>query len=391
MHALGLLRTVLEDGEAIGHKARARALLKAVGAVVTGGVLSVTALGRKWHTRAHEKHRIKSADELLRNPHLHRERLGLYRLLAHRVLCGVRSAVIAVDWSDTGRRDVRVLRATVAVRGRSFVLWEEVYAESEYNRDATHRAFLHGLREVVPAHTKVLIVTDAGFRAPWFRAVQAYGWSWLARVRNRSKIQRLAEQVWTGIRDLYGRAGRHPQALGPALLNKGQALQTQLFLSKAPTPKRRGPRRHGEHYRASRSHREPWLLAASPDLDWSVEQALDMYATRMQIEQTFRDLKNPRHGLGLRHSNSYKPERVAVLLLIAALATFAFWLAGLAAEAQSWTRTFQANTERRRATLSLVYLGRRVLNNPRLSLTLLMLQQALEDFPKLIVTIPARA
>ena len=140
MRAVVMLREVLQAGQVIGHGARVGALLKAVQALVGGTVLSVTALGRGLRCGGHEKHRIKSVDELLRNRHLQRERLGIYRELAHRVLCGVNSAVIAVDWSDTGRRDVRVLRAAVALRGRSFVLWEEVYAESEYNRASTHRA-----------------------------------------------------------------------------------------------------------------------------------------------------------------------------------------------------------------------------------------------------------
>jgi hypothetical protein len=45
------------------------------------------------------------------------------------------------------------------------------------------------------------------------------------------------------------------------------------------------------------------------------------------------------------------------LLLLAALGTLACWLAGLAVEARNWGRHFQANTVRRRAVLSTVFVG----------------------------------
>jgi hypothetical protein len=32
------------------------------------------------------------------------------------------------------------------------------------------------------------VITDAGFRAPWFRAVEAMGWHWIGRVRHRTVV-----------------------------------------------------------------------------------------------------------------------------------------------------------------------------------------------------------
>lgn len=37
----------------------------------------------------------------------------------------------------------------------------------------------------------------------------------------------------------------------------------------------------------------------------------------MQIEETFRDLKSPAYGLGLRHSRTSSSERFDIMLLIA--------------------------------------------------------------------------
>lgn len=387
MRARALLRKVLAQGEVIGHRMRREALLKAVDVLAMGAHLSLTCLGRALRGQAMEKHRIKSIDELLSNRHLHAERLGIYRELAQRVLCGVSRVLVQVDWSDTGRHDVRVLRAAIGLPGRSFVLWEQVYTEKQYNKDSTHRAFMHELRQVMPWWCEeVLVVTDAGFRAPWFRLVDSFGWRWLGRVRNTSKVQCAGQSTWTPVRTLYALATRHAQTLGDVLLNVGRPLPVQMFLSRAPTkPKRHGSRRNAEGYRMAKSSREPWLLATSPGWPCTAQQAVALYDTRMQIEQGFRDLKSHRFAYGLRYSNSTKPARVATLLLIAALATFAQWLAGLVAEAQDWSRTFQANTVRNRRTLSVVYIGGRMLRTQRYKLTDALLRQALRDLPTLVI------
>ena len=53
----------------------------------------------------------------------------------------------------------------------------------------------------------------------------------------------------------------------------------------------------------------------------------------MQIEQSFRDLKCDRFGCAFYYSLTRKPERIAMLLLIHALATFVAWLAALSQHA----------------------------------------------------------
>ncbi len=47
------------------------------------------------------------------------------------------------------------------------------------------------------------------------------------------------------------------------------------------------------------AQREPWLLAVSPSLsNLSAQAVVAIYAQRMQIEESFRDLKSERFGLG---------------------------------------------------------------------------------------------
>jgi hypothetical protein len=80
----------------------------------------------------------------------------------------------------------------------------------------------------------------------------------------------------------------------------------------------------------------------------------------MQIEETFRDAKNHRFGWSLGDVRLSTPQRVAVLLTLAALAFLVVTLIGMAAERRGVHRGYQANTERRRV-LSLLVLATAIL------------------------------
>lgn len=110
-----------------------------------------------------------------------------------------------------------------------------------------------------------------------------------------------------------------------------------LVVYKKPRRGRVSLNRHGARRRAHTSlkaaqrERDPLLLVVSPSLQaLSARQVVAIYATRMQIEQSFRDLKCDRFGCAFYYSLTRKPERIAILLLLHALATFVAWLAALA-------------------------------------------------------------
>lgn len=92
-----LLSRWLGDRKVIGHAVRAAALVRVVGALLIGGKLSLTQLGRSLTGVARVKHQIKAVDRLLGNQHLHRERDDIYRALARTLLAGIRRPLIIVD------------------------------------------------------------------------------------------------------------------------------------------------------------------------------------------------------------------------------------------------------------------------------------------------------
>ena len=91
-----------------------------------------------------------------------------------------------------------------------------------------------------------------------------------------------------------------------------------------------------------------------------------MYSTRMQIEESFRDLKCHRFGLSLYHNGTYKLCRMKVLILVGTLATTFAWILGLAAKAADSHRQFQANTTTSVTVLSYTFLGVQIFRSSEL-------------------------
>ena len=86
---------------------------------------------------------------------------------------------------------------------------------------------------------------------------------------------------------------------------------------------------------------------------------VNIYRQRMRIiEENFRDTKCSHYGQGLKHSLTRSPERMAILLLIAAIATWAAWIAGLITIISGKASDYQAHSAKFTQSLSVVYLGR---------------------------------
>ncbi len=89
----------------------------------------------------------------------------------------------------------------------------------------------------------------------------------------------------------------------------------------------------------------------------------------MQIEESFRDIKNQRTGFSLSETRSHSVERLANLLLIGMLATFVVWLIGRLAEEKQLQYQYQANTVKKQRVLSLFYLGCLLIRQGQLQFT----------------------
>jgi len=337
MHATDILRRCLGSVLDGMHAARRNRLMGAVEALVNGRRLTLIDLARSWVGALRSHAPLKALDRLLSNHHLHAEIIPLQRAMAA-WLIGQGRPLILVDWSDL-KGDGRwcLLRAAVPVRGRALTIYEKIVPLERMNKPSEQAAFLHELAQVVPKGVKPIVVTDAGFRSDWFRAVAALGWDFLGRVRNNTMVC-ANKGDWIGCKQLFPKATRKAIDLGEWQMVKGKPLLVRLVIA---ARQRRGrdqltrkgkPQQGSTAKRARKSAREPWLLATSLSAEeCSASRAIVLYSARWQIETAFRDLKSHQYGVGLEDSQSRNPKRLAVLLLLHALAAFAAWVANLAA------------------------------------------------------------
>ena len=327
-------------------------LLAMVDALLVGGRLNLTALGRALASRVAPKHRIKRIDRFLGNAHARAERALYYAVVARRLLGQNRRPIILLDWTKVGKTHWALV-AGVASGGRSVPIYSEVHDERHYgNRDVQH-LFLVMLARLLPPNSKPMIVADAGFKTPFFRFVDEMGWDFVIRLRGDCRLKREFPQVHVRFKRAFAMAVDEPRSLGQWIPYAGaHSRPYRIILGARPVKQNRA--RNDDFYK--RRALEPWLLATTlrSELPSCV---VAIYAKRMQIEETFRDAKNARLGWALDHAGSRSADRLDALLLVATLALVATVLAGATADQLGLARLHQANTVRSRRVISLVRLG----------------------------------
>lgn len=368
MHAHAIVAQQVEAFLDNLHSKLANTLAQAVCAALDGHALQLCDLARGLADDTAVRYRVKRIDRLLGNPHLAADRFEIYCAMSHALLSEVERVLVVVDWSPvTVDQRWQLLRASAVIEARSCTLYEEVHRRKHLGSPKVHRAFVHRLAACLPAGVKPIIMTDAGFRAAWFKLIAQFGWAWVGRIRNRDMVCAEGQAHWHGCRTLYAQATAQARWLGRYSYVRSNPIACHLALVKRAAKSRHRLTYDGHISRAnvSRKHQrrehEPWLLAVSPQLaHLSAEAVVALYAQRMQIEQSFRDLKNAWLGLGLSRSRSRSGARFEALLLIGHLAERLLHALGSGARAQQLELPFQCTNRRTRHELSITHLGARV-------------------------------
>jgi hypothetical protein len=180
---------------------------------------------------------------------------------------------------------------------------------------------------------------------------------------------RIAGGAWQRCTAIYPQAKTRAQAFPDALYVRSNPTACRLILvRRAPKGRSRRTRtgkasRANTSIKAARRGRETWLLACAPGLSHLNPEALvSLYAQRMQIEQSFRDLKNERGGLGLSATRSRSGKRLEVLLLIGHLAGWLMRLIGECAQQRQLHLLFQSVPRLDHKEISTITLARRVID-----------------------------
>ncbi len=373
MHFNGLLNKVFECRSTSVDKRLHRTLLLASKTLCECKHLSIAGLGRHLKSSVAVKHVIKRMDRLFGNARLHDKREQYYQVMVRMLVGANPRPVILIDWSGLTRcGEYHFLRASVPVGGRALVLWESTYREKEYTSRQAHREFIRTLKALLPDGCRPIIVTDAGFRNPWFQLIVKQGWDFVGRIRHTPYCLGAGEREWVPAKSLHVKATRTARYLFTGLLAKANSVEGHFYVYQGKLKNRQRKNLRGKKIQSSVSlkhakrGREPWLLLSSLSTEhYGAKQIVDIYRMRMQIEEAFRDLKNTRNGFSLRHCRSFSRPRLNIALLISAIAMFVLWLVGIIATRANEHHLYQANTVRYRSVLSSFTIGWQSLQRKR--------------------------
>lgn len=229
MPAEQFCRSFLEKALPDIHKKRIFALSCQINSLFNDADLTLRSLGRHLSGKAKVKNKIRMTHRFLNNPGVHQDSFAIYQGLASSYLRSCKEARVAVDWSGCCGRENYLLRASLLHQGRSIPLYNEVHSITQYEDEVVQTQFLDKLHQILPSHIKVIIVTDAGFKSPWFHKVNDLGWYFVGRVRGRVNCRLKSKDDWRLVNKLYEGIKRNTSCyLGPGELGKGWKRQSVL-------------------------------------------------------------------------------------------------------------------------------------------------------------------
>jgi len=91
------------------------------------------------------------------------------------------------------------LRTPVNHVSGPYTIYESVHERENCPRD--QKRMLNTLAELLPDGCIPVLVTEAGFRRPWMKAVAAQGWYYVTRIRNR-ELYRSGGADWQPVKSL---------------------------------------------------------------------------------------------------------------------------------------------------------------------------------------------
>ncbi len=348
------------------HKSRIKLLVCVLNAVFKTKQLTLTALGRALDLPIQERSGIRKLDRFLSNKFFQNKNICIYQRIINLVVGTKVRPIIIVDWTKLPNSKSHAIRAAVATEGRAITIYEEMHPKINENNTKIQSCFLSTLKQLLPSECRPIIVTDAGFRGPWFRDVLKLNWDYVGRVLHSNTCYNDGNKI-RKCTSLYKFATTSPKHLGKMILNNRDGLETSFYLIKQKPKGRKhylqdgniSTDRDSRYYATSNS--KPWLLVSSLKGIFAAKKVTDIYKRRMTIEENFRDMKSAKYGFGLRENKTIRAERLAVWILLSSLASFIAWIIGSIAERLNLHYQFQANSIKKRRVLSLFYLGCQVI------------------------------
>jgi hypothetical protein len=321
------------------HAKRVLSLGNAVVGVIHSAALGVCAIGKALATArgCEPKHAVKQVDRLLSNMRL--DVWELFPLWVKFLLSDRKEVVAALDWTDFDDDGHSTIALNIITsHGRATPLMWKTHDKTKLkaHRNDYEDELLAYFREILPYDVRVTILADRGFGdQSMYRSLLGAHMDFVIRFRGCIHVTDAADHTTTAA-ELVSPSGRAKKYSNVRLTERKTPVPAVVCVK-------------------AKNMKEPWCLATSRD-DLNVGQIVALYGRRFTIEESFRDTKDPRFGLGLSATRVRRTDRRDRLLLIGALAQTLLTLLGAASEEVGLDRKLKVNTVKHR-TISLFNQG----------------------------------
>ena len=313
------------------HAKRVLSLANGVVGVIHAAALAVHFIGEGLATAtgADPKHAIKQVDRLLSNP-----AISAWVFFARWVpfVVGKRKAVrVALDWTEFDRDGQTTIALYLLTgHGRATpLIWKTVRKAELKDRQGTYEdEVIERLHELLDKSVSVTLMADRGFGSQErYEHLDLLGINFVIRFRQDILVE-------------SEKGESRPAAAWVPKNGKAKILRNaRVTADKTPVA--------AVVCMKAAGMKEAWCLASNRK-DLSSRQIVDLYGRRFTIEETFRDQKDARFGMGLSSTHIGDPARRDRLLMLAALAQGLLTLLGAASEAAGLDRYLRANTAKKR-------------------------------------------
>lgn len=325
------------------HAKRAMAIARAAIATMHADRLSIAAIGRAlarvYGIKA--KNGIKQIDRLLGNSKFLLDEV--FSVSVPWLVANRDQIVVSLDWTEYAKDGhSRIAVNLVTEHGRATPLVWKTHRTDELRdkRNEYEDRVLMTLTAYLPPSVHVTVLADRGFGDTKLYEYLEHdlGWDFVIRFRGNIRV-RPQDGGCTTAAGLVARNGR-VRGFEKAFVTAGK------YEVGVVTVKRKGMK-------------EAWCLATT--LAGDPHAVVKLYQRRFTCEESFRDEKDRRFGLGSLETTVSTTDRRDRSLVLAMLATCALTLLGSAGERAGCDKDLRANTVTMRRTHSLFRQGREYL------------------------------
>ena len=275
------------------------------------------------------RHGVKQVDRFLSNAGIDVE--ALTPAWARFVIASRKEIIIALDWTEFDADDHATLCAyVVTTHGRATPLCWKTHTRSTLTNggrtDAEH-ALIERLSAAIPQDVSITLLADRGFGDQvLYQVLDLLGWHYVIRFRGVIAVEH------AGVTKAAARwlppSGRATK-LAAARVTKKKTEVGAVVVVKAAKMK------------------DAWCLATNVGAQ-TAAAVVKLYGRRFTIEETFRDQKDLRFGMGLRETRIRSAARRDRLLMLLALAQALLTLLGAACERSGLDAYLKVNTVKHR-------------------------------------------